>query len=355
VFVVSAVESLSDVVLANLEKGHTAADVPIALDIVRRAGIALRPSFVTFTPWTTLEDYERLLDFVLEHDWIPEVDPVQFAIRLLIPPGSSLVSSSGMRSYLGVLDGATFSYQWAHPDPRMDRLHGEVRRLVEAAASEGQEATATFEAIREAVRAARGVATPEAHMVTGVSRTSPPSPRLTESWFCCAEPTETQMDALGVGILPAVPTSLEDEMASLNVSMYDPRLVQPMRDELTRIGFEELRTPEQVDAVLATTKDTTLVLVNSVCGCAARNARPAAAMAIQQAQRPQKLLTVFAGQDADATNRARSYFAPYPPSSPQMGLFKDGKLVFMLERRNIEGRPAQEIAADLMAAFAKYC
>ena len=144
-------------------------------------------------------------------------------------------------------------------------------------------------------------------------------------------------------------------MASLNVSMYDPRLVQPMRDELTRIGFEELRTPEQVDAVLGTTKETTLVLVNSVCGCAARNARPAAAMAIQQEQRPAKLLTVFAGQDADATNRARSYFTGYPPSSPQMGLFKDGKLVFMLERKNIEGRPAQEIAADLKTAFEKFC
>jgi putative YphP/YqiW family bacilliredoxin len=144
-------------------------------------------------------------------------------------------------------------------------------------------------------------------------------------------------------------------MASLNVSMYDPRLVQPMREELTRIGFEELRTPAQVDAVLGATKDTTLVMVNSVCGCAARNARPAAALAIQHAKRPQKLLTVFAGQDGDATARARSYFTGYPPSSPQMGLFKDGKLVYMLERKNIEGRPAQEIAADLVAAFDRYC
>jgi putative YphP/YqiW family bacilliredoxin len=144
-------------------------------------------------------------------------------------------------------------------------------------------------------------------------------------------------------------------MASLNVSMYDPGLVQPMREELTRIGFEELRTPAQVDAVLGSTKDTTLVVVNSVCGCAARNARPAATLAIQHARRPHKLLTVFAGQDGDATARARSYFTGYPPSSPQMGLFKDGKLVFMLERRNIEGRPAQEIAADLTAAFDKYC
>ena len=144
-------------------------------------------------------------------------------------------------------------------------------------------------------------------------------------------------------------------MASLNVSMYDPRLVQPMREEMTRIGFEELRTPEQVDAVLGTTKDTALVVVNSVCGCAARNARPAAALAIQHPQRPRQLLTVFAGQDADATARARSYFTGYAPSSPQMALFKDGKLVFMLERRSIEGRPAQDIAADLTAAFDRFC
>jgi putative YphP/YqiW family bacilliredoxin len=144
-------------------------------------------------------------------------------------------------------------------------------------------------------------------------------------------------------------------MASLNVSMYDPRLVQPMREELTRIGFEELRTAAQVDDVLGTTKETTLLVVNSVCGCAARNARPAAALAIQHAKHPPKLLTVFAGQDGEATIRARSYFTGYPPSSPQMGLFKDGKLVFMLERKNIEGRPAQEIAADLTAAFDRYC
>jgi bacilliredoxin len=144
-------------------------------------------------------------------------------------------------------------------------------------------------------------------------------------------------------------------MASLNVPLYDPRLVQPMREELTRIGFQELRTPADVDAALATVKDTTLVVVNSVCGCAARNARPAAALALQHTRRPQRLLTVFAGQDADATERARSYFTGYPPSSPQMGLFQDGKLVFMLERKRIEGRPAQDIAADLVRAFDEYC
>ena len=144
-------------------------------------------------------------------------------------------------------------------------------------------------------------------------------------------------------------------MAGLNIPLYDPRLVQPMREELTRIGFQELRTPAEVDAALATPQDTTLVIVNSVCGCAARNARPAATLAIQHARRPERLLTVFAGQDADATARARSYFTGYPPSSPQMALFKDGKLVFMLERKNIEGRPAPDIAADLTAAFDQYC
>jgi len=144
-------------------------------------------------------------------------------------------------------------------------------------------------------------------------------------------------------------------MPGLNAPMYDPRLVQPMREELTRIGFQELRTPAEVDDLLGTAKDTTLVVVNSVCGCAARNARPAATLALQHARRPKRLLTVFAGQDAAATERARSYFTGYPPSSPQMGLFTDGRLVFMLERKNIEGRPAQDIADDLTAAFDRYC
>jgi len=141
----------------------------------------------------------------------------------------------------------------------------------------------------------------------------------------------------------------------MNLPMYDPTLVQPMRDELTRIGFEELRTPEQVDAVMRTERETTLVVVNSVCGCAARNARPAATLALAHAVRPKRLLTVFAGQDAEATATARSYFAPYPPSSPQIAMFRDGQLVFMLERRQIEGRQAAAIAADLTAAFDRYC
>lgn len=136
---------------------------------------------------------------------------------------------------------------------------------------------------------------------------------------------------------------------------YDPRLVQPMRDEMTRIGFEELRTPAEVDAALARASGTVLVFVNSVCGCSARNARPAAARAVRHPVLPDRLVTVFAGQDVDATTRARTYFTGYPPSSPQIALLKDGRLVFMLERHRIEGRDALDISADLTAAFEQYC
>lgn len=137
--------------------------------------------------------------------------------------------------------------------------------------------------------------------------------------------------------------------------MYDERFVTPMRQELTRLGVEEMRTPGEVDAKLRDAPGTTLVVVNSVCGCAARNARPAVADALRHATRPDQLTTVFAGQDADATQRARSYFTGYPPSSPQIALLKDGKLVYMLERHQIEGRSAGEISQDLVRAFDKHC
>jgi putative YphP/YqiW family bacilliredoxin len=137
---------------------------------------------------------------------------------------------------------------------------------------------------------------------------------------------------------------------------YDPLLVRPMREELTRLGARELRTPEEVDEVLGTaTAGTTLVVVNSVCGCAARNARPAAALALQHRVRPDRVVTVFAGQDSEATSRAREYFAGYRPSSPSFALLRDGELIFMLERHQIEGRDAAEIAEDLKAAFDDYC
>ena len=137
--------------------------------------------------------------------------------------------------------------------------------------------------------------------------------------------------------------------------MYDERFVTPMREELTRYGIEELRSAADVDARLKEQSGTTLVVVNSVCGCAARNARPAIASALQHAVKPDHLYTVFAGQDIDATRQARSYFTGYAPSSPQIGMFKDGKMVFMLERHQIEGRSADAIAADMVGAFDKFC
>ena len=137
--------------------------------------------------------------------------------------------------------------------------------------------------------------------------------------------------------------------------MYDERFITPMRQELTRLGVEEMRSAEEVDARLRDAKGTTLVVVNSMCGCAARMARPAVAMALQHPTKPDQLTTVFAGQDPDATERARSYFTGYPPSSPSIALLKDGKLAFMLERWQIEGRSADAIAADLIDAFEQFC
>ena len=136
---------------------------------------------------------------------------------------------------------------------------------------------------------------------------------------------------------------------------YDPRMVQPMREELTRIGFKELLTPDAVDEALAAKDETVLVVVNSVCGCAAGKARPGVALALRHEVKPQHLTTVFAGMELEATERARSYFEGYPPSSPQIALMKNGRLLHMLERRDIEGRDASAIAADLTAAFDTFC
>lgn len=137
--------------------------------------------------------------------------------------------------------------------------------------------------------------------------------------------------------------------------MYDERFVTPMRQELTQLGVEEMRTPQEVDARLKDTPGTTLVVVNSICGCAARNARPAVAKAIQHEAKPDQLTTVFAGQDVEAVQRARSYFTGYAPSSPQIALMKDGQVVYMLERHQIEGRTADDIAKDLTRAFDRFC
>jgi putative YphP/YqiW family bacilliredoxin len=136
---------------------------------------------------------------------------------------------------------------------------------------------------------------------------------------------------------------------------YDERFIAPMRAELTRLGIRELKTSADVDAALKDARGTTLVVVNSMCGCAARNARPAVSLALAGAKRPVALTTVFAGQDLEATARARSYFTGYAPSSPQIALLKDGAVAFMLERHQIEGRDADAIAEDLVRAFETYC
>ena len=139
------------------------------------------------------------------------------------------------------------------------------------------------------------------------------------------------------------------------MSTYPESFVAPMRAELTRLGVEELRTPDDVDAAVTATDGTLMIVVNSVCGCAAGKARPGVAMALQHPVRPARVATVFAGTDVEATSRARSYFTGYPPSSPCIGFLRDGKLQFILERRNIENQTAEQIAAALIQAFDTYC
>ena len=139
------------------------------------------------------------------------------------------------------------------------------------------------------------------------------------------------------------------------LKMYDEMIVEPMRQELTRLGIQETRTAEEVDAVLGEKKGTVLVVVNSVCGCAAGMARPAVAMALENETLPDRMITVFAGNDRDATQRAREYFVGFRPSSPAIALLKDGQVVKMLERWQIEGRGPSEIANDLTTAFDQFC
>lgn len=194
IFIVSAAESLNDEILRYLDKGHTAEDIAEAVKITRAAGVALRPSLVSFTPWTTLEDYLAVLDFVEAHDLIYHVDPVHYAIRLLLPPGSWLLGIPEVKPYVGELEEDHFAYRWEHPDPRVDQLHVDVRRLVEEAASVGEDASITFYKIRDLAMAMAGRSAHSADPKAGSASVRPP--RLTESWFCCAEPTADQRVAL---------------------------------------------------------------------------------------------------------------------------------------------------------------
>ncbi|MDF2671451.1 MAG: hypothetical protein K0R67_3757 [Paenibacillus sp.] len=142
---------------------------------------------------------------------------------------------------------------------------------------------------------------------------------------------------------------------SMSFEAYMRDMVTPMREDLTRLGITELKTPEEVVENFANTEGTALVVVNSVCGCAAGQCRPGVAKALQSEVLPDRLFTVFAGQDKEATAKAREYFAPYPPSSPSIALMKDGELVHMIERHQIENRSAEDIARDLASAFEHYC
>jgi radical SAM superfamily enzyme YgiQ (UPF0313 family) len=182
VFVISAVESISETVLAKIDKGHTKADVVEALHILEDAGIAMRPSLLPFTPWTTIDDYIELLEFAEEHDLIENIDPVHFSIRLLVPPESALLSEPDANEWVGELDEAAYSYTWSNPDPRVDALQREIARIVEAASACDADPYDTFEQIRSATYRIADI-DPPAQPERPRRRWRRP-PRLTESWFC---------------------------------------------------------------------------------------------------------------------------------------------------------------------------
>ena len=183
-FMVSAVESLSNTVLARLDKGHTRADVFEALRITRAARLPLRPSLVSFTPWTTMDDYLDVLEVVAREDLIDHVDPVQFTIRLLIPPGSLLLEHQAIRPFLAAFDPASFGYPWTHPDPRMDRLHREVTDLVAGATRAGEDALLTFTRVRALAFGTAGRLVPISAGADDAVARRRRVPRLTEPWFC---------------------------------------------------------------------------------------------------------------------------------------------------------------------------
>ncbi len=182
-FIVSAVESLSDTVLANLGKGHTRRDFFDVLSLVRAVGVTLRPSLVSFTPWTTLEDYIEMLDVVEREELLDCIDPVQYAVRLLVPPGSWLLSHPAMKLFLASRQQENFTYLWVHPEPRMDRLHRQVTGLVQEAAADNENSCRTFAGIRELAESARDGREPDLISLVPPPHISRPL-RLTEPWFC---------------------------------------------------------------------------------------------------------------------------------------------------------------------------
>jgi len=199
IFIVTAVESTSARVLEILDKGHTSGDVLRALQLCRALGLELRPSLLPFTPWSTLHDQLELLDLIADQDLIGSVDPVQLSIRLLVPPGSLLLELPEMREHLHGYDAESFSHLWQHPDPRMDRLQVDIAALVAADADSGVSPRSTHLAIRRITAAAAAdaeVVWPGSTEALPAERAAPP--RLSEPWFCCAEPTAAQLAGAAV-------------------------------------------------------------------------------------------------------------------------------------------------------------
>ncbi|HUH07534.1 MAG TPA: CUAEP/CCAEP-tail radical SAM protein [Egibacteraceae bacterium] len=192
-FAVSAIECLNDRILALLAKGHTADQAAGAVKTLRRAGIEPRPSFMPFTPWTTISDVVDVLDFVLAHDLVANVDPVQYSIRLLLPEGSLLLDVAELEPHLGPYDAERLSYQWTPADPRTDALQVEIAALAERFAATGEAIRDAFLAIDGAVRAAAGRPPMDPASLGDCEN----RPRLTEPWFCCAEPTTGQLQPIG--------------------------------------------------------------------------------------------------------------------------------------------------------------
>jgi hypothetical protein len=186
VFVVSAFESTDDETLRRLDKGHTVADAARAVTLLRAHGIEVRPSFLPFTPWTTRAQLCDLVDFVAEHDLVENVDPVQYTIRLLLPPGSLLLDDPDVAAAVDGYDAERLSWTWRAPDPSLDELQGRLAAVVEHSTDAGEPIATTYARVRDVLGAPPVTVAPPAN----------PRPRLTEAWFCCAEPTEGQFGAV---------------------------------------------------------------------------------------------------------------------------------------------------------------
>ena len=192
IFVVSAVESLNNTVLERLDKGHISADVAEAFALMEQAGISLRPSLLPFSPWETLDSYIDLLNFFEQQHFIEHIDPVHLSIRLLVPPGSALLDGQDTATWLGELDATAYTYRWRHPDPRMDMLHQQVATLAEQANTCEADPIETFFGVKALALAATGQAFSVERAMQDYGQRKV-LPHLSESWFCCAEPTSAQL------------------------------------------------------------------------------------------------------------------------------------------------------------------